>query len=285
MRVKRYDSTQTFRDAVWEVLLENEVQNNLPIGLIKNERGLDTSDWLMAAVLDDDGGVLLTAACTPPFNLVLYETRNQPADGAVRLLADALLSDGIQLPGVLAEQGLAHRFAQSYVGEDRSRRHMSMRIMRLDRVADLPLSPGRIRPIREDDLYFAPYWAHAFAEECKVEQFGLHTHVERLRARVGKDTHYIWEDGIPVSQAVHGRSTEHGAVVNAVYTPPFYRGKGYATSAVAALSRMLLERGNHFCCLFADAENPISCGIYRKIGYVDQCTYDELRFIQEEATN
>lgn len=285
MQVVWYDSTLSFRDAVWEVLLENEVQNNLPIGFIKNERGLDTSDWLMAAVLDDNGGVRLTAACTPPFNIVLYETRNRPEEGAVRLLADTLRAEGIRLPGVLAEQGLAHRFAGIFAGEDRSQRHMSMRIMRLDQVACLPVSPGRIRPLREDDLFFAPYWAHAFAEECGVEQFDLSTHGERLRARIGQDTHYFWEDGVPVSQAAHGRSTESGAVVNAVYTPPFYRGKGYATSVVSTLSRMLLERGHRFCCLFADAQNPISCGIYRKIGYADQCTYDEIRFTQEDATS
>jgi predicted GNAT family acetyltransferase len=67
-------------------------------------------------------------------------------------------------------------------------------------------------------------------------------------------------------------------VVNGVYTPNHYRGKDYASSVVAELSRMLLERGNKFCCLFADAKNPISCSIYRKIGYYDLCVFDELKF-------
>ncbi len=67
-------------------------------------------------------------------------------------------------------------------------------------------------------------------------------------------------------------------MVNAVYTPPHYRGNGYASSVVAELSQILLDRGNQFCCLFADAKNPISCGIYRKIGYENQCIMDELKF-------
>jgi len=78
--------------------------------------------------------------------------------------------------------------------------------------------------------------------------------------------------------AVSGRNTQNGAVVTNVYTPPHYRGKGYATSVVAQLSKDLLERGNKFCCLFADALNPISCGVYRKIGYKDVCVYDEIKF-------
>jgi len=86
-------------------------------------------------------------------------------------------------------------------------------------------------------------------------------------------------DGHPVSQAVHARSTRNGAVINGVYTPPNYRRKGYATSVVTELTRILLERGNKFCSLFADAENPVSCGIYRKIGYYDLCVFDDIKFI------
>lgn len=49
-------------------------------------------------------------------------------------------------------------------------------------------------------------------------------------------------------------------------------------SVVAELSQILLDRGHRFCCLFADAKNTISCGIYRKIGYENQCIMDELKF-------
>ncbi|HJH03144.1 MAG TPA: GNAT family N-acetyltransferase [Victivallis vadensis] len=61
--------------------------------------------------------------------------------------------------------------------------------------------------------------------------------------------------------------------------PPPYRGRGYASSLVAELSRLLLERGNRFCCLFADTANPVSCGIYRRIGYVDRCIVEELQWL------
>jgi len=111
-----------------------------------------------------------------------------------------------------------------------------------------------------------------------VEVYDIQTNVCRLKERLGKETHVIWENKYPVSQAVHGRSTQNGAVVNGIYTPPHYRGRGYATFVVAELSQMLLERGNKFCCLFADASNPISCGIYRIIGYGDLCVFDDIRF-------
>lgn len=274
----KYKSPEAFGHDVLDILLENEVQNNLPISFIKNEQGYDTSAWLMSSVKDTDGHVRLVSACTPPFNLVLYEPRNQPDAEAVHFLVNKLRELKFKLPGVLAEQNLAHRFASLYADEGNYHVHISMKVMRLDKVETLTRAPGRSRPLQENDLFFTPYWERAFGEECNVEFYSIPEHAEKIKKRLGRNTHFIWEDGIPVSQAVHGRSTENGAVVNGVYTPPYYRGKGYASSVVADLSQHLLDKGYSFCCLFADALNPISCGIYRKIGYIDQCVVDDVKF-------
>lgn len=137
---------------------------------------------------------------------------------------------------------------------------------------------GFCRLLNKNDLFFSPYWERAFSEDCRVQMFSLPIVIEKIEARIDAGNHFIWEDGHPVSMATHTRSTQNGAGVNCVYTPPNYRGKGYASSLVAELSRTLLERGNKFCFLFADADNPISCGIYRKIGYYDLCVFDEVRF-------
>lgn len=55
--------------------------------------------------------------------------------------------------------------------------------------------------------------------------------------------------------------------VNAVYTPPELRRRGYAASCVAVLSQLLLDSGREFCTLFADRANSTSNGVYRRIGY------------------
>jgi hypothetical protein len=62
-----------------------------------------------------------------------------------------------------------------------------------------------------------------------------------------------------------------------VYTPKELRGRGYATSVVAAASRAILAEGRRFCCLITDLANPTSNGIYARIGYVpvsDACVID-----------
>ncbi len=68
--------------------------------------------------------------------------------------------------------------------------------------------------------------------------------------------------------AAFGGATPNGIRVNAVYTPPEYRGKGYATSCVATVSQYLLTQGYQYCFLFTDLANPTSNHIYRQIGYL-----------------
>lgn len=279
MKFTRYEKLEDFGADTLDIFLENEVQNNLPISFILNERKHDTSNWLLASVKDETGSVLLAAACTPPFNIVMYETGNKPNDQAVKLLSDELRSMNIHLPGVLAEQGLAHRFAEAYAGSGKFIRHISMNIMRLDKVNEIQKAPGYCRQLREDDLFFIPYWELAFNVDCRLEEGNLQDKVNQVKARIGWDSQYIWEDRYPVSQAYRSKKTQNGCGISGVYTPPHYRGRGYASSVVAELSKILLERGNQFCFLFADAGNPISCGIYRKIGFYDMCVFDEIKFV------
>jgi predicted GNAT family acetyltransferase len=66
--------------------------------------------------------------------------------------------------------------------------------------------------------------------------------------------------------------------VSFVYTPPYFRCKGYATSCVAGLSRMLLKEGFTKCVLYTDLANPTSNSIYRKIGYRPICDSLEIKF-------
>ena len=281
MRFERYDTTEAFADDVLEILLENEAQNNHPINiaLTKDE---DSSSWLLGSIKDEKGSIVLVTARMSPFNMVLYETGNKPNKAATKLLSDELKAMGYALPGVMAEQGLSQRFAEDYMGsstKDGVACHsFAMSLMYLDAVNAIDRAPGYSRELQEDDLFFAPYWARAFSEDAHVDTFDYPEMVEMLRKRLNKDVHYFWIDGHPVSQAVNGRNTINGAVVNSVYTPPNFRGSGYASSVVAELSQNLLERGNRFCCLFADTKNPVSCGIYRKIGYRDLCLFEEIKF-------
>nr|WP_276538695.1 GNAT family N-acetyltransferase [Murimonas intestini] len=90
---------------------------------------------------------------------------------------------------------------------------------------------------------------------------------------------YVLEDnGIPVSMAGYTREMQTAIGVAFVYTPPYYRGKGYASSCVAQISQIALDKGFTKCVLYTDLLNPISNSIYKKIGYRPVCDSLMLEF-------
>ena len=272
-----YNDIDAYITAVLDVLLENEALNNLLIGILLDGNKDDCSSWLMSTVNDEHGAVILIALCTKPFDLLLYEPACGYGDKAVEFLAGELKRIDFLPPGVLALSGHAQSFSDAFCGSSGSKLQMSMILMRLDKLVKYNKAPGYCRMLTEDDLVFTPAWEQAFCVDCHLPEFTLSENRARIRTRLDKNTHFIWEDNQPVAQAVFGRETPNGAVINWVYTPPIFRGRGYATSVVAELSESLFKRGKSFCCLFADADNPTSRGVYRRLGYYDICRFDQIK--------
>ena len=278
MEFRRYDSITPYIKDVLPHLVEFEAQNNLFIGLATSGKARAAANWLLATV-SDKGCVSIAALCAQPFELLLFETGNKQNDESLECLARELRRIGFDAPGVMAESGLAGRFAEQFFEAERIKLHMTINAMRLDKPAEYAVAKGACRELQQRDMSFAPYWERAFSEDCRTRVFTIEENTRRLKTRLGKGTHLIWEDERPVSQAVHGRDTPNGAVINGVYTPPQHRGQGYATSVVAELSNKLLARGKSFCCLFADADNPASRKIYAKLGYMDVCELKVLKSV------
>jgi predicted GNAT family acetyltransferase len=66
--------------------------------------------------------------------------------------------------------------------------------------------------------------------------------------------------------------------IGPVYTPPEARRRGYASSAVAAVSREALATGAHTCMLYTDLANPTSNKIYADVGYRRIAEWEERVF-------
>ena len=278
MKFRRYTDMDEYKADVFDILLIDEDINNLPISIIMKNEIEKPDDWLLSTITGDNGDVVLIAQCAKPFDLLLYEPLRQQNATAMELLASELKCIGFAPPGVLALSGLSQRFANAYCGSAGYKTYMTMVLMRLEELAGYNKAPGFCRMLTEGDLSYTPSWEQAFNIDCRFPASDLAENEKRIRTRLGKDTHFIWEDGEPVSQAVYGRGTPNGGVVNWVYTPPQFRGRGYATSLVAEVSQTLFKRGKSFCCLFADADNPVSRSVYRKLGYYDVGDFEEIKF-------
>ena len=128
-------------------------------------------------------------------------------------------------------------------------------------------------------MAFLPYWTEGFTNDCFGSSPSIQTEAEYCRYHISTGKLYILEDnGTPVSMAKISREMQTVCGVGYVYTPPYFRRKGYATSCVAAVSRLILERGFTKCVLYTDLANPISNSIYQKIGYKPICDSSEICF-------
>lgn len=150
-----------------------------------------------------------------------------------------------------------------------------MRLHTVDRlVTPLPV-PGRLRRATLEDLDLVVEWYGAF-EQAAAEQAGAahgppapEPHdADAVRPKVEQGGVWLWTtpDGAPVHLTAHNPPAYGVARIGPVYTPEVERGRGWASAAVAEVTRRLLDEG-HRVCLFTDLANPTSNRVYERLGY------------------
>lgn len=280
MRFVRCDDVSAFYARVLPVLEKHEAQNNLMIGILERGARLGgTEEWLMATVEEESGSIALVVLMTPPQNLLLAGASDDGvARQALDALMDALHAQAIAFPGVLAEKSLVRafedRYAQRFGGAFAV--EMEERVYQLTQVSPVRLV-GSIREVTTQDMHYVPYWLTGFHDDAFGGRHDIDA--EGAQSRIERGGLYVLEvDGMPVCLAGAARRTPHGRSIGPVYTPPYLRGRGYATSCVAQLSQLLLSEGNDYCALFTDLSNPASNGAYMKVGYQPVADFTQLRY-------
>jgi predicted GNAT family acetyltransferase len=271
MEVRTYATAAEFLSHAGKYLAKDEARYGLIFGvskrLLKTPHVYGQDDPWFCAVSDET--VICAAAMrTPPHKVVLAHF-NGDATAAAESLADAVFKIETVLPGVLGDKDLTVRFMETWrrrhgvtVREDLT---VNQRIYKLEKVNGVPISLGRMRPAMEADSELVKKWTRAFHVGASGAARNMpETNVAPL---IDEGAVFFWEDGEPVSMAMKYRPTDRSMDVSTVYTPPELRGRGYATSLVAELSRNILQSGCEFCTLYTNLANPVSNAIYMKIGY------------------
>ena len=133
-----------------------------------------------------------------------------------------------------------------------------------------PGSPGHAREVTIKDAPLLADWLIAFHREA-VPRDPVPVR-EDLERAAGEDRFLFWIDkGRPVSMAGIVRRLKTSAAITGVYTPPEFRGRGYAGSVTAATVERIYAEGRKIACLYADLRNPASNRCYTKIGFAPVC--------------
>jgi len=280
MQLHLYSTAQAFLTATQTALEAEEAANGLMYGLalriLKFPERFEPPPYLCAVL--EDGQPVVAALMTPPHNLVVFSTQRKPLAEAFDLVAQNLRRDDWSVPGVIGPNAAALGFAQAWqhlTGQTYTLQ-MHARVYELRRVIPPPQPPGSMRLAVEEDLDLIARWSQAFHEEALPDE-PLSTpeqYLEFAHQRIGDRSFFLWQDSVPVALAGWTRPTPHGCSVGPVYTPPKYRGKGYASALTAGLSQLLLDQGKLFTALFTTLANPTSNSIYQKIGYRPVTDFD-----------
>jgi predicted GNAT family acetyltransferase len=91
---------------------------------------------------------------------------------------------------------------------------------------------------------------------------------------------WLWEvDGEVVHLTGHSAPSFRVSRVGPVYTPAEHRGHGYAAALVAEVTDRILAVGDR-ACLFTDVDNPVSNGVYARIGYEPQTEMVRMELVE-----
>lgn len=263
--VKRTSDTPAFAAYVTPWLLEREPEHNVLLGLLPKlasaQHEFDAPIYL--ATVEHAGAIRGCVFRTPPYKLGLTRF----PEGAEHAIALDVGEVYDSLPAALGRVDDASRFADAWcrlrggswtIG-------MRQRIHSLEALVEpTAVASGTLRLPTADERSLMVAWITAFADESGVGGSPPHTLTDVL---IRGDDLYVWDDRGAAGIVAAPGFTPNGARVGYVYTPPERRGHGYATAAVAELSRRLLAEGRRFCMLYTDVTNATSNGIYARLGY------------------
>lgn len=276
MQIVRHEDIHGFTDRVQSWLMKDEAEYNLILALMDKLRrdNHGFGDPMFLASIEDGGEVVGCAWRTPPYSLGLTRL---PADSIPLLVEKAAEVYG-SLPAVLGAGAEARAFADCWSRLQGCAWSPGIRfgIHTLHRLEFPARSPqGRFRPATGQDAGLLADWFARFTAETGMTPRDDKAHTASL---IEQGNLFLWEDSEPRCMAARVGKTPHGVRIGGVYTPLEWRNSGYASVTVASLCLHAMEAGSRFCFLYTDLDNPVSNGVYRKIGFKPVSDVLECRF-------
>jgi predicted GNAT family acetyltransferase len=230
---------------------------------------------LFAYGCDESGEVSYAALRTPPWRMLTSTAVD--LDGAA--LMGLWLAEDPDVPGVIGELSVARALAEAWERATGGTSNVSMRsafhVLEQLREPQRP-AEGRLRLPEASDRALLIEWEEGFLSEAGID---VDIAPERLvDARLAAGAQFVWDHDGPVSTLAISPEVARTVRIGPVYTPPRERGRGYATSAVAAICRRAFDGGAERCALFTDLENTTSNKIYAALGFRPVADWGELAF-------
>jgi hypothetical protein len=213
--------------------------------------------------LATDGDAVVGVVFQSPLSFAATLTPMVPE--VVTVMVDEISDAGVALPGVIGEAATAARFAGQWTESHKSAAvpFQGQRLYELLGAQERAAVSGQLRKAVPGDRDLVVEWMRRFQADIGEPGSDPEPVIDR---RLPAGRFWLWDDGEPVSLAANSEPVEGVVRVQAAYTPPERRNRGYAGACVGDLSKRIRD-GGYRCILYTDLGNPISNSVFRRIGF------------------
>jgi GNAT superfamily N-acetyltransferase len=260
MEARVHDTTEAFRSLAEPLLAADPIRQTIMLTAVAR-----VGDDGVKITLHDNGNLVGALVRSPPYPLI---TSAMPLDAA-DVAAEAVRTVNPRLSGASGPLNEVGAFADAWTRLTGATAEVvfSTRLFKLGELKT-PTVDGSARWGTEDDLALMADWRHRFHLEARPG-VGVESPLEQAKTSLKPGSvNIIWEvDGTPVAYAGARGPIAGMTRVAPVYTPPEFRGHGYASAATAAATQWAIDQGSEHVLLFTDLTNPVTNRIYPRIGY------------------
>ncbi len=266
LKLHRHADARAFLDRSEAWLARREIEH---AGVLQSARQARANDKhyerpIYWATLENDGEIVGCAYRTPPYKVGVTAL---PEEAIAPLTADLAAVYASAIAGFSGPEPTATALADAWVRQrggswtvNTSGRLLSF-VSQAQAGADG--AAGTLRLAGAADAALAQSWGAAASIDSGIAALDG----SMCLALLGGKLLYFWVvDDQPRCMIGLLRETRDSAAVGIVYTPAAFRGEGHGTAAMAALNRLLDERGVANRYLWIDAKNDASQALARKLG-------------------
>ena len=245
--------------------------------LLRSKEAANNNLIQLLRLIAEDTGIV-----APPYWFGSVEVDGEPIGCCVHAMPDGLVATGLPqeaaalvYEALVAEIPMPRRIVGrpdfSQVLADRfvngSGREASVsstwQVYRLDNVNKIQNpADGELRLATQDDQYLVEQWGYAYSDE-RPSFLDVH---EFMLGKLNSGELYLWYDNAHRCMITTSGRGMNAKRISSVFTPKEFRGRGYASTAVAAVSQLLLDQGSEYVVLTAGLGEPVA-RIYKRIGF------------------
>jgi hypothetical protein len=271
LTLNRHPDARAFLTRAEAWLATREIEHAVVLQSARQARANDThyERPMYWATIENDGELVGCAYRTPPYKVGVTQL---PESAIPPLVADLASTYAGSIGGFSGPDATVKALASAWVEKRGGSWSVNTggRLMSFGPQTEAPGKPGVLRLANAADSALAKSWGGAASIDSGVAALDGQMCLQLLRAKLL----YFYVDDQPRCMIGLLRETHQSAAVGIVYTPAAFRGQGYGTAAMRALSRLLDERQIANRYLWIDAKSDGAQALARKLGC--RFVYDSL---------